>query len=293
MLGEYELMLIMFGLGVGLLVGATGVGGGSIMTPLLVLVGVPPVSAVATDLFYAAVTKTVGGFSHFRNQTVDLRLSLQLAIGSVPAAILAVLLLSRLESLIGVAIDVPLIIAIALAIGICGVAMVYQSVRPTPADPARGPARPLVAAIVSGAIVGFVLGLTSAGSGSVLALLLIVVFRLLPHRVVGTDIFHAALLLWAAALVNILIGNVDFALAGLILAGSIPGVLIGARIAFRLPALGMRLALAAVLLAAAGSLTVKAGLPLPPVALVAWFAVLGVGALILYRRIRTPSLEAA
>lgn len=293
MIGEYELLLILFGLGVGVLIGATGVGGGSIMTPLLVLAGVPPVSAVATDLFYAAVTKTVGGASHFRKRTVDLRLSLQLAIGSVPAAILAVLLLSRLEGWIGVAIDVPLVIAIALAIAVCGVAMVYQSIRPTSPDPARGPARPLLAAVVSGAIVGFVLGLTSAGSGSVLALLLIVLFKLMPHRVVGTDIFHAALLLWAAAIVNILIGNVDFLLAGLILAGSIPGVLVGARIAVRLPALGMRLALAAVLLAAAGSLAVKAGLPLPPVALVAWFATLGVGAALLYRRIRTPVLEAA
>ena len=93
---SYELMMIGFGLGVGLLVGATGVGGGSIMTPLLVVVaGVPPISAIGTDLFYAAVTKTVGGGSHFRKSTVDLRLSLQLAVGSVPAALIAVFLLER------------------------------------------------------------------------------------------------------------------------------------------------------------------------------------------------------
>ena len=114
---NHELMMIMFGVGVGLLVGATGVGGGSIMTPLLVIVaGVPPVSAIGTDLFYAAVTKTVGGASHFKKSTVDLRLSLQLAVGSVPAALGAVWLLHSLQGSIGVSIDTPLIAAVAVAI---------------------------------------------------------------------------------------------------------------------------------------------------------------------------------
>jgi hypothetical protein len=148
-----------------------------------------------------------------------------------------------------------------------------------------------MAAVISGLIVGFVLGLTSAGSGAVLALLLIAVFQLAPHRVVGTDVFHAALLLWAASIANIILGNVDFALAGLLLVGSIPGVLIGTKISVKLPALALRCALAGVLLAAAGSLAVKAGLPLPPVGLVIWFAAVTVGVILMYRRVRTSHPE--
>ena len=278
-----SLLMVLFGLGVGLLVGATGVGGGSIMTPLLVVVaGVPPVSAIGTDLFYAAVTKTVGGASHFRKSTVDLRLSLQLAVGSVPAALLAVFLLSRIEDTIGLRIDTPLIVVVA---------MLWQTLFPPPMRPERAPRHQWIAAIVSGALVGFVLGLTSAGSGAVLALLLIAVFQLAPHRVVGTDVFHAALLLWAASIGNIILGNVDFMLAGLLLLGSIPGVLIGTRLSVRLPALALRCALAGVLLAAAGSLAVKAGLPLPPAGLVAWFAVVAVAVVVMYRHINRNRQE--
>ena len=133
--------------------------------------------------------------------------------------------------------------------------------------------------------------MVSAGSGAVLALLLIAVFQLAPHRVVGTDVFHAALLLWAASIGNIILGNVDFALAGLLLLGSIPGVLIGTRLSVRLPALALRCALAGVLLAAAGSLAVKAGLPLPPVGLVAWFAVVAVAVAVMYRHINRNRQE--
>ena len=289
---SHDLLMVLFGLGVGLLVGATGVGGGSIMTPLLVVVaGVPPVSAIGTDLFYAAVTKTVGGASHFRKSTVDLRLSLQLAVGSVPAALLAVFLLSRIEDTIGLRIDTPLIVVVAIAIAVCGVAMLWQTLFPPPMRPERAPRHQWIAAIVSGALVGFVLGLTSAGSGAVLALLLIAVFQLAPHRVVGTDVFHAALLLWAASIGNIILGNVDFMLAGLLLLGSIPGVLIGTRLSVRLPALALRCALAGVLLAAAGSLAVKAGLPLPPAGLVAWFAVVAVAVVVMYRHINRNRQE--
>lgn len=289
---SHELLMVLFGLGVGLLVGMTGVGGGSIMTPLLVVVaGVPPVGAIGTDLFYAAVTKTVGGVSHFHKSTVDLRLSLQLAVGSVPAALGAVWLLHWVDENVGIRIDTPLIICVAVAIGICGVAMLWQTLFAPRTQPEKAPKHQFLAAVISGLIVGFVLGLTSAGSGAVLALLLIAVFQLAPHRVVGTDIFHAALLLWAAAIGNMIVGNVDYALAGLLLLGSVPGVLLGAKLSVRLPALAVRCALAGVLLAAAGSLAVKAGLPLPPAGLVVWFAIVAVGVALMYRRVRLTHPE--
>ncbi len=289
---NHDVLLIIFGVGVGLLVGMTGVGGGSIMTPLLVLVaGVPPVSAIGTDLFYAAVTKTVGGASHWKKSTVDVRLSLQLAVGSVPAALGAVWLLHSLQGSIGVSIDTPLIAAVAVAIGICGVAMFWQTVSPPAVRPDRAPRHQFIAAIVSGLLVGFVLGLTSAGSGAILALLLIAVFQLAPHRVVGTDVFHAALLLWAAAIGNMILGNVNYTMSAFLLLGSIPGVLLGARLSVRLPALAIRLALAGVLLAAAVSLAVKAGLPLPPLALLGWFLIVLTSIIIVYRRVRPTAAK--
>src|SRR6185369_4698750 len=120
-----------------------------------------------------------------------------------------------------------------------------------------------VAAIL-GLSVGFVLGITSAGSGSLIALGLILIFRLTPYRVVGTDIFHAAILLWAATIAHVVAGNVDYALAGTILVGSVPGVWIGSHMSVRLPAGTLRTVLGVVLIGAAMGLGAKAGLPIPP-----------------------------
>ena len=121
-----------------------------------------------------------------------------------------------------------------------------------------------IAAVVLGASVGFVLGITSAGSGSLIALGLILIFRLTPHRVVGTDIFHAAIVLYAAAIAHVFAGNVDYALAGTILIGSVPGVWFGSHMSVRLPAGTLRTVLGVVLIGAAMGLGSKAGLPIPP-----------------------------
>jgi uncharacterized membrane protein YfcA len=126
--------------------------------------------------------------------------------------------------------------------------------------------RHIVAAIITGATTGFVIGLTSAGSGTVIAIVLIAVFRLTPQRVVGTDVFHAAVLLWAAGIAHWVGGNVDFGLAGNILLGSIPGVLLGAHFAVRVPQALLRGALGTVMIAAAITLIAKEH---PPVAVVA------------------------
>jgi len=125
-----------------------------------------------------------------------------------------------------------------------------------------------LAAVAMGAGVGFVLGVTSVGSGALIAVGLILLFRLVPRRVVGTDVFHAAILLWAAGLAQLVAGNVDFVLMVNLLAGSLPGVWIGARLSGRLPERGLRLALATVLLAAGLGLTAKAGADIPAAALV-------------------------
>ena len=113
--------------------------------------------------------------------------------------------------------------------------------------------------MITGAVTGFVIGLTSAGSGTLIAIALIAVFRLTPQRVVGTDIFHAAVLLWAAGIAHWVGGNVDFVLAGNILLGSVPGVLLGGKLAVKAPQRFLRTALAVVLIASGTTLIVKEG----------------------------------
>jgi uncharacterized protein len=263
-------LIILFGFGVGILVGTTGIGGGSLMTPILILIfGFKPTTAIGTDLAYGAVTKTVGGYRHWKQRTVDFGLSTWMAFGSVPAAIGGVAVLKVFEDHFGKDnFDNTLLIAVAAALLLTGIVILARLLLPMGGKGERYTTplerRHKVAAVVLGASVGFVLGITSAGSGSLIAVGLIMLFRLTPQRVVGTDVFHAAILLWAAALAHIVAGNVDFALAGTILLGSIPGVWVGSGLAVRLPIGVMRATLACVLLAAGLALLSKADVGIPP-----------------------------
>jgi uncharacterized membrane protein YfcA len=262
-------LLIVFGLGVGLLVGMTGIGGGSLMTPLLIIVvGVQPVTAIGSDLAYGAVTKTVGGIKHLRQRTVAIRLSTWMAVGSVPAAVLGVYVLEALERAYGGDFDSLLLTMVAAAVLFSGVATLVRAVFLTKLieRERRGfrlTKKDRVVAATVGVVVGFVLGITSAGSGALIAVALIYIFRLGPTRVVGTDVFHAAVLLWAAALAHIVAGNVDYALVGTILLGSVPGVWCGSHLSVRLPTGALRTALGVVLIGAGLGLLSKAGVQVP------------------------------
>ncbi len=275
--------IILFGLGVGVLVGTTGMGGGSLMTPLLILVfGIKPVVAVGTDLAYAAVTKTVGGWRHFRKGTVFPRMAFWLAVGSCPGALVGVWLLDHLRDAWGDSFDTFMLVSIGSALLLTGGLVLLRALAladyaARERDAFRMKTRHKVAAVVLGGSIGFVLGITSAGSGTLIAIGLILGFRLSPHRVVGTDVAHAAVLLWVAAAAHLVSGNIDFGLAGTILIGSVPGVWIGANISTRLPQEWLRLALATVMLASGLSLVSKAGVDLPVVVLIG--APLAVGAL--------------
>src|SRR3954471_13108583 len=223
----------------------TGIGGGSLMTPMLILVfGVTPTTAIGTDLAYAAVTKTVGGYKHWKQRTVDLDLSTWMAIGSVPAAVFGVYMLTLLENWLGDDFEDGVIVLLAAALLLTGAATLVRALlkrmQERERDTIEMERRHKVAAVALGVSVGFVLGVPSAGSGALIAVGLILLFRLSPQRVVGTDVFHAAILLWAAALAHVVAGNVDFVLAGTILIGSIPGVWIGSGLTVRLPVGVMR-----------------------------------------------------
>jgi uncharacterized protein len=277
--------IVLFGLGIGVLVGMTGMGGGSLMTPLLILIfGIQPTTAIGTDIFYSAVTKTVGGWRHFRMKTVNMELVKWLALGSVPAAVSGVILVSilqdrigedRLDSLVYAALGGTLLMVgvITLARALILRSLIEER------DRFEVERRHKVAAIVIGATTGFVIGITSAGSGTVIAILLIAVYRLAPKKVVGTDIFHAAVLLWAAGVAHWIGGNVDFVLAGNILLGSVPGVVVGAALSDRAPQGFIRTALGVVLVGS-GLVTIQKGDPTVwPIA--AGIAAVGLG-LVLY-----------
>jgi uncharacterized protein len=291
--------IIFFGLGIGVLVGMTGMGGGSLMTPLLILVfGIQPTTAIGTDILYSAVTKTVGGWRHLRMKTVNMELVKWLALGSVPAAVGGVALVSVIERNIGEDRLDSLVYAVLggtlLMVGIITLAraLILRNLVDE-RDRFDVERRHKVAAVLIGATTGFVIGITSAGSGTVIAILLIAVFRLTPRRVVGTDIVHAAILLWAAGFAHWIGGNVDFTLAGNILIGSIPGVVIGAALSSRAPQGFIRTALGLVLVGS-GIVTIQKGDPnvWPIAALVAG---IGLGSILAAPRIlhRRREREAA
>jgi uncharacterized protein len=280
--------IVLFGFGIGAMVGMTGMGGGTLMTPLLILLfNVKPVTAIGTDIFYAAVTKTVGGWRHLRMRTVNMSLALWMAAGSVPASVLGVWVISILQSRIGEekldSIVYALLGGTLLMVGFITLARaLILSNLIEERDDFVMQRRHKIAAVTIGATTGFVIGITSAGSGTVIAILLISVYRLTPKKVVGTDVFHAAILLWAAGIAHWVGGNVDFMLAGNILLGSIPGVIVGSHFAARAPTGFLRTALGVVLVAS-GFVTVQKGDPVVwPIA--AAVAGIGLGLLIWFPR---------
>ncbi len=290
--------LVAFGLGVGILVGMTGIGGGSLMTPMLILVfGVTPTTAIGTDLAYAAVTKTVGGYKHWKQRTVDLTLSTWMAIGSVPAAVFGVYVLTLLEDWLGKDFDDAVIAILAGALLLTGTATLVRALlkrmQERERDTIEMERRHKIAAVALGVSVGFVLGVTSAGSGALIAVGLILLFRLSPRRVVGTDVFHAAILLWTAGIAHGISGNVDFALMGTILVGSLPGVWIGTALVPYVPVVGLRYTLGIVLAAASLGVLSKAGVDVHPGVIVGVPAGLAVFAWLMHRRHPVPAYDAA
>jgi uncharacterized membrane protein YfcA len=291
--------IIFFGLGIGVLVGMTGMGGGSLMTPLLILIfGIQPTTAIGTDIFYSAVTKTVGGWRHLRMKTVNMELVKWLALGSVPAAVGGVAIVSIIERQIGEDRLDSLVYAVLggtlLMVGIITLAraLILRNLVDE-RDRFDVERRHKVAAVLIGATTGFVIGITSAGSGTVIAILLIAVYRLAPKKVVGTDVFHAAILLWAAGVAHWVGGNVDFVLASNILIGSVPGVVIGAALSSKAPQGFIRTALGVVLVGS-GIVTIQKGDPnVWPIA--AAVAAIGLGAILAAPRIlhRRREREAA
>jgi uncharacterized membrane protein YfcA len=239
------------GLFTGLLVGMTGMGGGSLMTPLLVfLFGVPPATAIGTDIAHGAAFKTVSAVQHRRMGNVRARLAGWMLIGSAPFSLLGVWTATEITARYGEGVEDVMgqVLGVALLFGCIGL-VAKSLVHTSPADDGdwRLTTRDRVAALLIGVLGGFIVGLTSVGSGVFFGLTLLVLFPLRAHKVVGTDIFHAAALLYVAGAGHWLAGNVDFGLLGWLLLGSIPGVLVGGRLTVAIPEQVLRFALAGVL----------------------------------------------
>jgi uncharacterized membrane protein YfcA len=264
---DLQLSLIVAGLVIGVIVGMTGMGGGALMTPVLVLFfGVPPLAAVSSDLVVSAVMKPVGGLVHLRRGTVDLRLVGLLCLGSVPAAFCGVLVIRAIGSGAGVQQWTKLALGVALLLAATGlIVRAYQGMVDRgrrAADRAAGrspseaaaPAGPLrmrpVATVLVGLVGGLVVGMTSVGSGSLIIVALLALYPALSARsLVGTDLVQAVPLVASAAIGHLIFGEFQLDLTASLLVGCLPGVYLGARFSSRAPSGLVRRALALVLLA--------------------------------------------
>jgi len=244
-----QLGIALAGFIVGVLVGLTGVGGGALMTPLLIVVaGVSPISAIGADLVYSTVTKAVGAWQHWRQGTVNLHVAGLLSIGGVPGALLGVQLVYTLAAR-GVNIQPLLLHALGAMLIVVGCMLLLRTLFP---GFLRDRLRPLnrhwrSATITWGAVVGITVGLTSVGSGSLVLPLLFLLPMTTSERI-GTGIVQSALMVSVAGLLYIWHGQVDFRLAGNLLIGSIPGILLGSHWVARVSPRPLRLSLGGVLL---------------------------------------------
>jgi uncharacterized membrane protein YfcA len=229
-----ELGFVLLGAFVGTLVGMTGVGAGSLVTPALAFSGVPVPVAVGTDLAYAAISKSAGALAHRSQRSLDLRIALLLAAGSVPAAAISVFILAasggeKRSAVIGAFLAVALIIAaFVLMIGRARVAS-FAARYEARVAPWRTPLT-----VAAGALLGVLVTLSSIGAGALGAAMLVALHPAMPaSRIAGTDIAHAVPLTLTAGLGHLWLGTVDWALAGNLLCGSIPGIVAGSLLSGR------------------------------------------------------------
>jgi hypothetical protein len=246
------MLYVLSGLFVGIVVGLTGVGGGSLMTPILVLLfGIHPATAVGTDLLYAAATKTVGTVVHGFNGTIVWRLTGLLALGSAPTALVMIVVLKNIGPS-GAAASSSITFLLGCALLLTAVAMLFrgriEAYATSRAFQISSPTR-AVLTVLTGIVLGIFVSLSSVGAGALGVTALVLLYPELPTKqIVGSDIAHAVPLALVAGVGHWLIGSVDGATLGLLLIGSIPGIVIGSFAAPRLPEFWLRPLLALVLL---------------------------------------------
>lgn len=243
--GHLDFKVAVLGLIVGFLVGVTGTGGGALLTPLLIVLGwAPPMMAVGTDLVWATVTKAAGALVHWRQRTVDISIVKRLALGSVPGALVGLLLLAHLRTSGETSSD--RLVLRMLGVALMGVAFslfwrCFRKPQDTSARLTQDPHRLAWLTTLTGAVVGFLVSITSVGSGSLIIASLVVLYRGTPlRRIVGSDIVHALILVGVSALGHLGMGSINFPLLKALLLGSIPGVWLGSRMTAWVPEKALR-----------------------------------------------------
>jgi uncharacterized protein len=268
------------GLLIGVLVGMTGMGGGSLMTPMLILIfGFDPKTAVGTDILHGAVFKSFGAWRHRQLGNVHVPLALWMLVGSAPLSLVGVQIASSFSDSTQSAMGQ--VVGGALIAGGIGFALkTFLHGHPSDGELTLS-TRQKAVAITIGASCGFVVGLTSVGSGTFFGLAMLVLYPLTAPRIVGTDMLHAALLLWVAGAGHLLHGNVDLHAMAWLLVGSIPGVLVGSQLSLRVPERALRVLFAFVLMLSgvklvkvpAADTIIEVGVAVGLAALVVWSAV--------------------
>jgi uncharacterized membrane protein YfcA len=245
-----SLEIIIMGLLVGFLIGLTGVGGAALLTPILIIAGINPSIAVGTDLVYNSITKFFGTMQHWRQKTINFKLVKYLAIGSIPSAAAAIGLLNYFnhsylnqDQIIKNALGYVLIL---VAISIIIRVFFDKKLRPN-----RLQLMPIeqkkTLTIIIGVLLGFIVGLTSIGSGSLFAVAMLYLYQLKGSELVGTDIAHAFLLVTVAGSLYLGVGNIDYPILMNLLTGSIPGVMIGSTLSAKVPTKPLRTVVALVI----------------------------------------------
>ncbi len=288
---------VLTGFLIGTLVGLTGMGGGSLMTPILVIIfGFKPTVAIGTDIVHGALFKTVGAIRHRQLGNVQARLSGWMFLGSAPTSLLGVAVGVWLTHRYGVSVDAVTgrVLGAALVLGALGLfAKGFLRPKSFAREAVPMTSRNRIAAVLIGLFGGFIVGLTSVGSGTFFGLTMLILFPLGAQKMVGTDILHAAALLYVAGAGHLLAGNVDLGVVGWLLLGSIPGILVGSQWSIRLSEAVPRRALATVLLLSG----LKLAAPGEAAAGIAVAAGIGLAALFIYglvnRRTSAKPLPAA
>jgi len=241
---------IVIGFFVGTMIGMTGVGGGVLLLPILIFaLHIPPIVAVGSDALFNFLTKIGSSYVHLTKGTVRKKLVLGLAVGSIPGSILGVGLLRDLRQAYGNGVNTFITTTVGVLLILVPTLLLFQSQIEERVANRPPTMRSIIGVAAIGLLAGFLVGMTSVGSGSIIMMLLLLFYSFSPRAMVGTDIVHAVVLTGVTSLLHFKMGNVDLSLVGLLVIGSIPGGVLGSHLSTRMPVPWLRRLLCAVLLA--------------------------------------------